>query len=125
VVAGSPFSAGIGPVAISPAPSGKFLFVVNRLSNQISQYKIATGTGVLTPNNQASISTGANPVGITIRAGTTTITDTGGTTDYVYVTNLGASSISVYSFDSTVGLLSLVGGPVIFTPGQPSAVAAE
>ena len=124
-VTGSPFSAGIGPAAIVAAPSGKFLFVVNRLSNQISQYKIATGTGVLTANTQATISTGANPVSATIRVGTTTVTATGGITDFLYVANLGASSISVYSFDSTVGTLGLVGGPVSVTGGQPSAVAAE
>jgi 6-phosphogluconolactonase (cycloisomerase 2 family) len=124
-VAGSPFSAGIGPAAIVAAPSGKFLFVVNRLSNQISQYKIATGTGVLTANTQATISTGANPVSATIRVSTTTVAATGGITDFLYVANLGASSISVYSFDSTVGTLGLVGGPVSVTGGQPSAVAAE
>jgi 6-phosphogluconolactonase (cycloisomerase 2 family) len=125
VVAGSPFSAGIEPVAIVAAPTGKFLFVVNRQSNQISEYKIATGTGVLTTNTQALISTGATPVGAAIRVGTTTVTATGGTTDYLYVPNLGASSVSVYSFDSTVGTLGLVGGPVSITAGQPSAVAAE
>lgn len=124
-VAGSPFSAGIEPVAIVAAPSGKFLFVVNRQSNQISEYKIATGTGALTPNTQATISTGATPVGAAIRQGTTTITATGGITDYLYVPNLGAFSISVYSFDSTVGTLGLVGGPVTTVGGQPSAVAAE
>ncbi len=124
-VAGSPFSAGIAPVAMLVAPSGKFLFVVNRQSNQISEFKVATGTGVLTANAQPSISTGSNPVGITFRAGTTTITATGGITDYLYVPNLGASSISVYSFDSTIGTLGLVGGPVPVTSGQPSAVAAE
>ncbi len=124
-VEGSPFPAGIQPVAIVAAPSGKFLFVVNRQSNQISQYKIATGTGVLTANTQASISTGSTPVGATIRVGTTTITATGGITDYLYVPNLGSSSVSVYSFDSTQGLLALVGGPVSITGGQPSAVAAE
>jgi 6-phosphogluconolactonase (cycloisomerase 2 family) len=125
VVAGSPFSAGIEPVAIIAAPSGKFLYVVNRQSNQISEYKIATGTGVLTPDTQATISTGANPVGASIRLGTSTIIATGGVTDYLYVPNLGGASISVYSFDSTVGSLSLVGGPVSITGGQPSAVAAE
>ena len=125
VVAGSPFSAGIAPVAMLVPPSGKFLFVVNRLSNQISEFKIAVGTGVLTANAQPAISTGANPVGITFRAGTTTVAATGGITDYLYVPNLGASSISVYSFDSTVGTLGLVGGPVVFSSGQPSAVAAE
>jgi 6-phosphogluconolactonase len=124
-VAGSPFSAGLAPVAMTVTPSGKFLFVVDRLSNQISEFKIATGTGVLTTNAQPSISTGANPVGITLRLGTTTNADTGGTVSYLYVPNLGGSSISVYSFDSTVGTLGLVGGPVPFTSGQPSAVAAE
>jgi 6-phosphogluconolactonase (cycloisomerase 2 family) len=124
-VAGSPFPSGINPVAMVAAPSGKFLFAVNRQSNQIGEYKIATGTGVLTANAQPAISTGATPMGAAIRAGTTTITATGGTTDYLYVPNLGSSSLSVYSFDSTVGTLGLVGGPVPVTGGQPSAVAAE
>jgi 6-phosphogluconolactonase len=125
VVEGSPFPSGVEPVAIVAAPSGKFLFAVNRQSNQISQYKIATGTGVLSANSQPSISTGATPVGATIRQGTTTIEATGGITVYLYVPNLGASSISVYSFDSTVGTLGLVGGPITVAGGQPSAVAAE
>jgi 6-phosphogluconolactonase (cycloisomerase 2 family) len=124
-IEGSPFPSGINPVAMVAAPSGKFLFAVNRQSNQISQYKLATGTGVLTANTQAVISTGSTPVGAAIRAGTTTDTTTGGTTEYLYVPNLGSSSISVYSFDSTVGLLGLVGGPVAITGGQPGAVAAE
>jgi 6-phosphogluconolactonase len=124
-VEGSPFSAGLAPVAMTVTPSGKFLFVVDRQSDQISEFKVATGTGVLTANAQPSISTGQNPVGITLRTGTTTNTTTGGVTTYLYVANLGASSISVYSFDSTVGTLGLVGGPVPVTSGQPSAVAAE
>ncbi len=124
-VAGSPFSAGLAPVAMVVAPSGKFLFVVDRQSNQISEFRVSTGTGVLTANTQPAISTGSNPVGITFRAGTTTTTTTGGIADYLYVPNLGASSISVYSFDSTIGTLGLVGSPFPFTSGQPSAVAAE
>jgi 6-phosphogluconolactonase (cycloisomerase 2 family) len=124
-IAGSPFPAGLAPVSIVPAPSGKFLFVVDRLSNQVSQYKIATGTGVLTANTQATIGTGANPVWATIRPGVTTVAATGGITDYLYVANLGASSISIYMFDSTVGLLGLVGAPMSITGGQPSALAAE
>jgi 6-phosphogluconolactonase len=123
-VAGSPFSAGLGPTSIATAPSGKFLFVVDRQSNQISEYKLATGTGVLTPNTQASISTGGTPTSLTIRAGTTINSTTQGTTDYLYVTNLGASTMTTYSFDSTSGILGLVGTPVI-TGGQPSAVATK
>ena len=122
---GSPFSSGLGPVFIVAAPSGKFLFVVDRLSNQVSQYKIATGTGVLTANTQATISTGANPVWAALRVGTTTDATTGGTTNFLYVAELGASSISIYTFDSTVGTLGRVGPPISVTGGQPSAVAAE
>jgi YVTN family beta-propeller protein len=123
-VLGSPFSAGLGPSAIAVAFSGKFLFVVDRQSNQVSEYKLATGTGELTPNTQATISTGGTPTSIAIRTGTTVDSTTQGITDYVYVTNLGASTMTAYSFDSTVGVLGLVGAPVI-TGGQPSAVAAE
>jgi 6-phosphogluconolactonase (cycloisomerase 2 family) len=124
-VTGSPFSSGLGPVSIVVSPSGKFLFVVDRLSNQVSEYKIATGTGVLTPGTQPTISTGANPVSAAIRVGTTTNATTGGTMNYLYVAELGASSISIYSFDSTVGTLGRVGAPITITGGQPSAVAAE
>ncbi len=124
-MANSPFSAGLGPANIVVAPSGKFMFVVDRLSNQVSEYKIATGTGVLTPNTQATISTAANPVWAAIRVGTTTDATTGGTTNYLYVAELGASSLSIYTFDSTVGTLSRVGPPMTITGGQPAALAAE
>src|SRR6266851_1780678 len=123
-LSGSPFSAGLGPTSIVAAPSGKFLFVVDRQSNQISEYKLATGTGVLTANTQASISTGGTPAGVTLRTGTTIVSTTQGTTDYLYVANLGASTMTVFSFDSTVGVLGLVGSPVT-TGGQPSAVATK
>jgi 6-phosphogluconolactonase len=124
VVPGSPFPAGLGPAFIVADTSGKFLFVVDRLSNQVSQYKISTGTGGLTANTSAVISTGLNPVWAAVRNGTTVVTATGGTTNFLYLANLGASSISVYGFDSTVGLLGLIGGPVS-TGGSPSAVAVK
>jgi 6-phosphogluconolactonase (cycloisomerase 2 family) len=124
-ITGSPFSSGLGPVSIVAPPSGKFLFVVDRLSNQVSEYKVATGTGVLTPNSQASISTASNPVWAAIRVGTTVDATTGGTTNYLYVAELGSSSLSIYQFDSTKGTLGRVGQPIILDGGQPSALAAE
>ena len=80
---------------------------------------------MLTPNTQATISTGANPVWAAIRVGTTIDATTGGTTDFLYVAELGASSLSIYTFDSTVGTLGRVGAPITITGGQPSALAAE
>jgi 6-phosphogluconolactonase (cycloisomerase 2 family) len=124
VVPNSPFPAGLGPGFIVSDTSGKFLYVVDRQSNQISQYKISTGTGELTTNTSPFISTGLNPVWAAVRNGTTVVTATGGTKNFLYVANLGASTIQTYSFDSTVGLLGLVGGPVS-TGGSPSAVAVK
>jgi 6-phosphogluconolactonase (cycloisomerase 2 family) len=107
------------------APSGKFLCVDDRLSNQVSEYKVAAGTGVLTANSQATISTASNPVWAAIRVGTTIDATTGGTKDYLYVAELGASSLSIYTFDSTKGTLGRVGQPITIDGGQPSALAAE
>jgi hypothetical protein len=59
-----------------------------------------------------------------VRVGSTVISATGGTTDFLYVANLGSSSISVYSFDSTIGTLSQVDSPVS-TGGFPSAVGVR
>ncbi len=123
-VAGSPFSAGLGPTSIIPTASGKFLFVLDTQSNQISEYKVATGTGVLTSNNQPTIGTGAFPTGMALRTGIEIVETTLGTTDYLYVANLGGSTMTAYSFDSTLGVLGLDGSPVI-TGGQPSAVATK
>jgi 6-phosphogluconolactonase len=123
-VAGSPFASGLGPVAIVIEPTGKYLFAADQQSNQVSEFKISTGTGVLAPNSQTTISSGANPSWLAFRAGTTTISTTNGTLNFLYVANLGASTLSVFSFDSTVGVLGQVSAPVT-TGGQPSAIATE
>jgi len=120
---GSPFAAGLGPVAMAIDPSSKFLYVVDKQSNQVSQYKISTGTGVLTPFSAASISTGTTPVWITTRSGTT-VQSTGGTNTFLYVANQGSDTISIFNYDSTIGLLSLTMPPVS-VGGQPSTVATK
>jgi 6-phosphogluconolactonase (cycloisomerase 2 family) len=123
-VTNSPFSVGLDPSSIVFTPDGQFLFVVNRRSNEVSEFKVSTGTGALTANTQATISTGGDPVWGAVRVGTTVISATGGTTNFLYVANLGSSSVSVYSFDSTIGTLSQVGSPVS-TGGFPSAAAVK
>jgi 6-phosphogluconolactonase len=123
-VTGSPFSAGLKPVSIAASPEGEFVYVADESSNQVSQYEVGAGSGALTALAQATISTGLNPVWVAVRAGSTTITDTGGTRDFVYTANQGANSISVFSFDSTVGTLSVVGQPVT-TGGQPATLVAR
>ncbi len=124
-VSGSPFSAGIGPTAITSDTTGNFLFVLDKNSNQVSQFRLSTGTGSLTALTPATASTGTTPVSFAVRSGTTTIATTGGTVEYLYVANNGGTSVSIYSFDSTLGALTVLGMPVSTISGNPSAVVAR
>ena len=126
-IAGSPFSAGQGPVAIAFDPNYNFAYVVDKTSNQISQYSYSTGSGALTPLSPVTISAGVTPVSIAVRVGATG-SNIGNTTtnptDWVYVANSGASTISIYTLTTTTGLLNVSGLPYT-TFGQPSALGAR
>jgi 6-phosphogluconolactonase len=130
-IPGSPFPAALGPISVTTDSAGRFLYAVDNGSNQVSQYKISAGTGVLVADSPATISTGDHPVWVSSRAGTTTVSATGGTIDYLYVANIGANTISTFSFDSTIGGLSVSGTPVTLVNGarqprgQPSAIAVK
>jgi 6-phosphogluconolactonase len=125
-VPGSPFSAGLGPISIAVAADsqGEYLFAADYASNQISQYKVAPATGVLTPQGPAELSTGTNPVSVATRTGSGAALGNGGTTNYVYVANKGSNTISAFSYDTTTGLLNLVATPAT-TGTQPSAIAVK
>ena len=114
----SPFPAGTRPVSIVEDPSATFLYVADRGSNQVSQFKISVGTGALTPLSPATVSVGSNPVWVAAHFGNTQSTVT---TDFVFVPNIGASSISTFSYDTTTGTLTVVGSPLT-VGGQPSAI---
>lgn len=126
-VAGSPFPAGLGPVAIAFDPGFNFAYVVDRGSNQVSQYAYGPGSGVLTPLSPGTISTGSAPVSIAILSGVIPI-DVGNsiynTTDFAYVANLGAGTISTFSLSTATGLLAVVGQPLVVFD-QTSAVTGR
>jgi 6-phosphogluconolactonase (cycloisomerase 2 family) len=126
-VTGSPFPAGIGPVAVAFDSGFNFVYVADQQSNQVSQYSFSPGTGVLTSLSPPSLSTGSTPVSLAVRSGASG-SDVGNPTlntlDFVYVANIGGTSLSVFGLDTTNGLL---GTPTTFatTGGQPSAVAVK
>ncbi len=129
-ISGSPVSAGIGPVALATTPlslytnSGNpeaYLYVADKNSNQVSQYKISSVTGALSTLSSGTISTGANPVSIVVHTGYTNSTSTFG---FVYAANFSDGTVSVYQFDVTNGVLTLVGSPVT-TAGGASALASK
>lgn len=126
-VSGSPFPAGIAPVAVAADPFFNFVYVLDKGSNQISGYSLASGSGVLSPLSPGATSTGATPTSFVVVSGTTG-TALGNTTtnptDYIYVANNAASTLSVFSLNTTTGLLVPVGAAVTVS-GNPSLVAAN
>jgi 6-phosphogluconolactonase (cycloisomerase 2 family) len=88
-------AAGNAPTAIAVDPTSRFAYVVNRLDNTVSMYTIDPSTGNLTLNASA-----ANPSG-TIATGTEPFRiDFGPTGKFVYVTNEGGSSASIYTVNA-------------------------
>jgi 6-phosphogluconolactonase (cycloisomerase 2 family) len=124
-VPNSPFPSGLSPRAIAADPNFNFLYVVG--ADTVSQYSYGAGTGALTALSPATISTGLAPVSIAVRPGATG-TNVGNTTtnptDYVYVANSGAGTISTYTLPTASGILTVLGSPVP-NFADPSAVAAK
>jgi len=124
-ITGSPFAAGLEPtsmVMVNPAvttpPSGTFLYVADKSSNQVSQYTVSTVSGGLTAISPPAISTGQTPVWVAARRDGR----------YVFAANNGGSSISPFRITSvTSGLLATVGGSTgtTTTGGLPSAIVVK
>jgi 6-phosphogluconolactonase (cycloisomerase 2 family) len=70
LIPGSPFAAGTSPVAGASDFSGKFLYIVNQGSNDLSGYAVDQLTGALTPLTPATVATGKGPISI-VTTGTT------------------------------------------------------
>lgn len=95
---GSPFQAGLSPVAIVVDPAGKFAYVANGGGNDISLFKIQSTFGLIevmprTPTRLNPSSLAMDPAG-----------------KLLFVTNSGSNNVSVFSIDSTTGALSEVTG---------------
>jgi len=103
-VAGSPFAAGTKPVAVAVDANAAFLYVANQGSNNVSAFKINAGALTeISGSPYAVVTTGTvgtpQPIFLTVDASNT----------FLYVANLGTSSISAFGIkgaDGTLGLLT-------------------
>jgi 6-phosphogluconolactonase (cycloisomerase 2 family) len=77
-------------------PTGKFAYVANAASNDISMYTISAATGILTSMGRTAARTSPSSIAI----------DPSG--KFVYVTNFGADNISTYSIDAATGALTAI-----------------
>jgi 6-phosphogluconolactonase (cycloisomerase 2 family) len=129
---GSPLAAGINPISVSVDASGRFAYVVNSISNDISAYSVDATSGTLTPIDRDPVTTPLVvdnfPAGTTPRA---IGVDPFGR--FAYVVNAGTpGTISAYAIDTrspTVvgaipGALTAIGSPVA-TGTNPVSVTVD
>jgi 6-phosphogluconolactonase (cycloisomerase 2 family) len=101
---------GSGAVALAIDASGRYAYAANQFSDSVSVFSINTSTGALTAvdadgvtaGTQATIAAGSQPLAVSIDM----------TGRYVYTTNYGDGTVSVYAINASNGAL---------TPGRKMA----
>ncbi|HKW19385.1 MAG TPA: beta-propeller fold lactonase family protein [Terriglobales bacterium] len=116
IASGSPFAAGVGPAMIFTDPTSDYVYAVDRGSSQVSEYQYSPVTGALT-----TLASGSGGASVFAGAITQNVSNTTSTSNWVVVTNNGASSLSVFRVAVTGKLIGLSSGPYQIQ-GQPSAI---
>jgi YD repeat-containing protein len=111
-VTGSPFATGQNPMSVTVDTSGRFVYVANQGSNNVSAYTIDPNTGILTPVPGSPFAAGNGPVFVAV--------DFSGS--FVYVTNKGDNTVSAFSINLTSGALTPVAGSPFDTGTAPVSV---
>jgi 6-phosphogluconolactonase (cycloisomerase 2 family) len=112
-IVGSPYPAGDDPGPLVVDPYGKWVYVLDTGSNQISGYGISSATGTLTPFTGAPFATNLEPTSIAIRKDDS----------WLFVSNLNSANISEYAVNPSTGSLSPQ--PPITSFNYPSGVAVK
>lgn len=115
-VPGSPFNAGLTPIQLAVDPSGRFVYVANSQSDDITAFSVDASTGTLTPLPGSPFPIGTQPSGQQPIA--LAIDPTG---RFLYVstdTNIGGEvpdyNVYEYTIDSLAGVLTAAAGsPVV------------
>jgi 6-phosphogluconolactonase (cycloisomerase 2 family) len=109
--------AGVTPSAIAVDPTGRFVYVTDKTSNEVIGYSTAnTSNGTLTPLVSSPYTTGSFPVGLTI--------DPRG--DYLYTANYNGGSVSGFAINSSNGSLGSIASASGFsTKTGPTCVTIE
>ncbi len=106
------FSTGLSPVAAAVDPSGQFLYVANKASNQVSGFRIKSVSGTLSALSNSPYNSGLAPVFVAISP----------TNKFLYVSNSGNASISAYKIDPTAGDL-IPASAAVATGAAPAGIA--
>jgi 6-phosphogluconolactonase (cycloisomerase 2 family) len=116
-ISGSPYSTGSGSMALAADPGGKFLYVANYFSGNISQFSINHTTGALSP-------VAGGPVAAEPGMDSLAIDPTGA---FLYAVTDNSENLWAYSITSSGALNALAGTPIAIAPSgtQSSAVMID
>jgi DNA-binding beta-propeller fold protein YncE len=99
-------------------PTGKFAYVTNSVSSNVSAYTINATTGALTPVAGSPFAAspfvaGTNPYGVAVDP----------TGKFAIVANNGSDSVAAYTINATTGALTTVAGSPVAAGSYPTSVA--
>lgn len=115
-IPGSPFfTSGSGPDHVGIDRSGKFAYVTNLASANVSGFAIDETSGALTEIVGSPFLAGTEPTYVVVVP----------SGKFAYVMNHLASSISAYSIDKSTGALTPIAGPPIPVGGAPTSMAVH
>lgn len=92
---GTALAAGTSPSNVAVAPNGRYVYVTNSGSNDVSGYTVDATTGALTSMG-ATFGASTGPSAVTVDP----------TSRFAYVTNRTAGSVSIFTIDGTGKLVS-------------------
>ncbi|MGA6829395.1 lactonase family protein, partial [Nitrospira sp. NS4] len=112
----SPVAAGTAPSSVTVDPTGRWAYVANQSSNDVSAYTINSATGALTAVNGSPFATESRPA-----SGAVDMTGR-----WAYVANSTSNNVSAYRIEGTTGLLTFINTFVDAPPvgGSVSIVTA-
>jgi len=111
-VNGSPFPVGDVPLYAATDPSGKFLYVTNAFSSNLSAFTIDSSMGSLTSIAGSPFSAGGAPIALAVDP----------SANFLFVTK-SDSTISVYRVGRNGDLSAIAGSPFGPTGNEPRAMA--
>jgi 6-phosphogluconolactonase (cycloisomerase 2 family) len=90
----------LAPAASADTPA-EFVYVASSFACVVSAFRIDAGTGALVEVTGSPFSTGGNPEAVAVDP----------SNRFLYVSNNGADTLSVYAIDAAGGLLAVPGSP--------------
>lgn len=111
-IPGSPYNTGSSSTTVQADPAGKFLYVANRVSGDISGFTITATTGALTPM--------AAPFPVEFGVDAIAIDPTG---KFLYAGSAQSNNLWSFSIDSAGALVNLSNSPLAMDPAVSASTA--